>query len=99
MASCEHRGPSIGQNPVLRDFIQCHLDKRWSPEQVCHALRARFPNRPEMHVVHETIYQAFFVQGRGELRCELARALRTGPDAGPAARPSSARRGSPTPWS
>jgi IS30 family transposase len=62
----------------LRDFIQHHLERRWSPEQICQALRARFPDRPEMHVVHETIYQALYVQGRGELRRELARALRTG---------------------
>lgn len=45
----------IGQNPELRDFIQDHLTMRWSPEQICQALRARFPDRPEMHVVHETI--------------------------------------------
>jgi IS30 family transposase len=68
----------IGQNPVLWDFIQRHLDIRWSPEQICQALRAQFPDRPEMHVAHETIYQALYVQGRGELRRELARALRTG---------------------
>ncbi|MCX4397894.1 MULTISPECIES: IS30 family transposase [unclassified Streptomyces] len=68
----------IGQNPELRDFIQDHLERRWSPEQICHALRRQFPERPEMHVVHETIYQALYVQGRGELRRELTRALRTG---------------------
>ncbi len=68
----------IGQNAELRAFIQAHLAMRWSPEQICHALRRRFPDRPEMHVVHETIYQALYVQGRGELRRELARALRTG---------------------
>ncbi|WP_330287939.1 IS30 family transposase [Streptomyces sp. NBC_00576] len=68
----------IGQNPQLRDFIQDHLAIRWSPEQICQALRAQFPQRPEMHVVHETVYQALYVQGRGELRRELARALRTG---------------------
>ncbi|MET9189082.1 IS30 family transposase [Streptomyces tendae] len=68
----------IGQNPELRAFIQNHLDLRWSPEQICQALRARFPDRPEMHVVHETVYQALYVQGRGELRRELAKALRTG---------------------
>ncbi|MEU9609907.1 IS30 family transposase [Streptomyces sp. NPDC048057] len=68
----------IGQNPELRDFIQHHLERRWSPEQICQALRARFPDRPEMHVTHETVYQALYVQGRGELRRELAKALRTG---------------------
>lgn len=68
----------IGQNPELRDFIQHHLALRWSPEQICQALRSAFPDRPEMLVVHETIYQALYVQGRGELRRELARALRTG---------------------
>ncbi|GAA2495066.1 IS30 family transposase [Streptomyces longisporus] len=68
----------IGQNPELRDFIQSRLRLRWSPEQICQALRAQFPQRPEMHVAHETVYQALYIQGRGELRRELARALRTG---------------------
>ncbi|MFJ3722691.1 IS30 family transposase [Streptomyces sp. NPDC090045] len=68
----------IGQNPELRDFIQHHLALRWSPEQICHVLRIRFPDCPEMHVTHETVYQALYVQGRGELRRELTRALRTG---------------------
>ncbi|GAA2562930.1 hypothetical protein ABWI13_27435 [Streptomyces koyangensis] len=34
------------------------LDEKWSPEQVSHALRAQFPGRPEMHVVHETAHLA-----------------------------------------
>lgn len=68
----------IRQNLELRDFIQCHLDIRWSPEQICQALRAQFPDRPQMHVAHETANQALYVQGRGELRRELARVLRTG---------------------
>ncbi|MFF7234698.1 IS30 family transposase [Streptomyces sioyaensis] len=81
--SAERRRPrpkvgKIGQNPELRDFIQEHLTMRWSPEQICRTLRARFPDRPEMHVTHETIYQALYVQGRGELRRELTRSLRTG---------------------
>jgi IS30 family transposase len=38
-------------------------------------------------VVHETVYQALYVQGRGELRRELTRALRAGrPSTSPAAR-------------
>lgn len=68
----------IGRNAGLRDFIQEHLSLRWSPEQICRALKARLADRPEMHVVHETIYQALYVQGRGELRREPTRALRAG---------------------
>jgi IS30 family transposase len=68
----------IGQNAELRAYIQGHLHQRWSPEQICQSLRKSFPERPEMHVCHETIYQALYVQGRGELRRELTRALRTG---------------------
>src|SRR5262249_34666998 len=37
-----------------------------------------FPDDPMMWVSHETIYQSLFVQGRGELRRELTRCLRTG---------------------
>ncbi len=65
-------------NPVLRQAIQKGLDLRWSPEQIVRRLRRDLPDRPEMHVTHETIYQALYVQGRGELRRELASALRTG---------------------
>jgi transposase, IS30 family len=68
----------ISQNPELRDAVQAMLDEKWSPEQICHALRRKFPDRPEMHVVHETVYQALYVQGRGQLRRELADALRSG---------------------
>ncbi|WP_434596177.1 IS30 family transposase [Streptomyces sp. A5-4] len=68
----------IAQNAELRDYIQDRLGRRWSPEQIVHLLRRDFPDRPEMHVVHETIYQALYVQARGEIRRDLARALRTG---------------------
>ncbi|MEE4488662.1 transposase, partial [Streptomyces sp. BE230] len=68
----------ISQNPELRDFIQHRLERRWSPEQICQDLRAHFPGRQEMHVTLESIYQALYVQGRGELRRELAKALRPG---------------------
>jgi len=68
----------IAQNPRLREAIADGLRRRWSPEQISRRLRLQFPERPEMHVTHETIYQALYVQGRGELRRELARCLRTG---------------------
>jgi transposase, IS30 family len=50
----------------------------WSPQQIAHRLRVEFSDDPMMQVSHETIYQALFVQGRGELRRELARCLRSG---------------------
>ncbi len=68
----------IAADPELRQAVQDGLDLKWSPEQIVRRLRRDFPDRPEMHVTHETIYQALYVQGRGELRRELATALRTG---------------------
>jgi IS30 family transposase len=62
----------------LRGYVQGKLEKRWSPEQVSRRLAAEFPDRPEMRVSHETIYQSIYVQGRGALRRELAKGLRTG---------------------
>lgn len=50
----------------------------WSPRTVAAMLRERFPDRPEMWVSHETIYQSIYVQGRGGLRADLHRCLRTG---------------------
>ena len=68
----------LAKNPELRQAVQNGLDHQWSPEQIVRRLRRDFPDRPGMHVTHETIYQALYVQGRGELRRELTRALRTG---------------------
>ncbi|GAA3456882.1 IS30 family transposase [Dactylosporangium matsuzakiense] len=64
--------------PVLRDLVQDLLQDRLSPQQVAARLRHQHPDRQELHVSHETIYQALYVQGRGALRRELATALRTG---------------------
>ncbi|PWK84400.1 hypothetical protein C8D88_10815 [Lentzea atacamensis] len=57
--------------------MQGVLDDRCSPEQINRRLRRDHPDRTEPHVTHETIYQTLYLQGRGELRRELARALRT----------------------
>jgi IS30 family transposase len=64
--------------PQLGEEINRRLQKRWSPVQIAKTLREDFPDRPEMHVSHETIYRELYVQGRGELRRELHRCLRTG---------------------
>ncbi|HJE59309.1 MAG TPA: IS30 family transposase [Nocardiopsis listeri] len=68
----------IALNPELCARIQELLTDKWSPEQISRRLERDFPDRPELHVCHETIYQALYVQGRGELRRELASALRSG---------------------
>jgi len=72
------KGGKIAACLPLRDTIQSWLGLKWSPEQISRSLRLHFPDQPEMHVSHETIYQALYVQGRGELRRELTKALRTG---------------------
>jgi IS30 family transposase len=54
------------------------LEQWWSPEEIARRLRVEHPDDPRMWVSHETIYQSLFVQGRGELRRELHRCLRTG---------------------
>jgi len=68
----------LAGNDRLRGWVQARLGERWSPEQISAALKAEFPDDPEMRVSHETIYQAIYVQGRGALRRELAASLRTG---------------------
>ncbi len=54
------------------------LIQLWSPNEIAHRFRLDHPEKPEMRVSHETVYQSLFVQGRGELRRELARCLRSG---------------------
>ena len=62
----------------LLEEVSRRLEQLWSPDEIARRLPLDFPEDPEMRVSHETIYQALFVQGRGELRRELARCLRTG---------------------
>jgi IS30 family transposase len=64
--------------PELAAQVAAWVAEWWSPVQIAARLRMEFPGDPMMHVSHETIYQALYVQGRGELRRELARCLRTG---------------------
>jgi len=62
----------------LAAAVQGKLCVKWSPEQISVHLRGEFGDRAEMQVSPETIYQALFVQGRGQLRADLHRHLRTG---------------------
>ena len=67
----------LHDGPLLSE-VALRLRQLWSPEAISGRLRSDFPDNLEMRVSHETIYQSLFVQGRGELRRELARCLRSG---------------------
>jgi len=72
------RPARLARNHRLRRAVERLLVARWSPQQIAWQLRHDHPDDQEMWVSHETIYQSLFVQGRGALRAELTRCLRTG---------------------
>jgi IS30 family transposase len=68
----------LEKNKRLHDAVAEKLRDDFSPEQISGRLKENYPDDPGMHVSHETIYQALFLQARGELRTQLKLALRTG---------------------
>ncbi len=68
----------LARHPRLREQVERRLEQGWSPQQIAARLVVDFPDDPTMRVSHETIYLTLFVQARGGMRRELARALRTG---------------------
>ena len=81
-----HKDTKLALNPVLCQRVVDGLERLWSPQQIARRLRVEFGDDRSMHISHETIYQSLYVQGRGELRRELARCLRTGRAHAPAPR-------------
>ncbi|MCV6985869.1 IS30 family transposase [Mycobacterium shinjukuense] len=77
-ARARPKGRKLESNPALLAEVVRRLEKRHSPEQIAARLREDFPDNPEMWVSHETIYQALYVQPRGELARQVKAALRTG---------------------
>ena len=69
--------PGLEHGPLVEQ-VTAWLEELWSPKEISGRLTREHPNDPTMHVSHETIYQSLYVQGRGELRRELARCLRSG---------------------
>jgi IS30 family transposase len=65
--------------PGLWAEVQALLrEKKWSPRQISRRLRKEHPDEPGWWVSHEAVYQAVFIQAKGELRKELAACLRSG---------------------
>lgn len=77
--SCARRPKpcKLHRGPLLREVAR-RLQQLWSPQEIARRLPLEYPEDPTMRVSHETIYQSLFVQGRGELRRELTRCLRSG---------------------
>ena len=85
--ACHHRAlqrarrpkPSkLELSPALSARVIADLRAWWSPTQIARRLRDEHPDDEAMRVSHETIYKSIYVQGRGELRRELAACLRSG---------------------
>jgi IS30 family transposase len=62
----------------LRGAVERRLKLGHSPQQISARLKLDFPDDEQMRISHEAIYRSLFVQGRGELRNELTKQLRSG---------------------
>jgi IS30 family transposase len=84
----QERADQVARRPKPRWFEQrpwlwAHVveflrTEGWSPEQIAVSLRREHPDEPQWWVSHEAIYQAIYVQAKGELRKELLACLRSG---------------------
>jgi IS30 family transposase len=68
--------PKLHPLQSLWFVVQAGLRRQWSPQQISATLHRMFPDQPDMHVSHETIYTAIYAQPAGELRRELIKCLR-----------------------
>ena len=87
------RAGTLVVDPELRELVADKLEDTWSPQQISAWLRAEYPDRPEWHICHETIYQALYLGRKGGLSRVLTAKL-AGRCASAAARPPNAPRAS-----
>jgi len=78
LAARRPRASWVTVRPELWETVLDLLAQAWSPEQISRRLRRDHRDDPSWWVSHESIYQAIYIQARGELRKELAACLRTG---------------------
>ena len=71
------RGKHKLNNPgELRTYVLAKLKLRWSPEEIVASLVKEYPQRKDMCISAEAIYQYIYVLPRGSLKKELVSALR-----------------------
>ena len=70
--------PTTGCVKWLRRSWSCGGHQRGLLMATSEDINLAIDNSEEMRVSHETIYQSFFIQGKGSLRKELWRCLRSG---------------------
>jgi transposase, IS30 family len=68
----------LASGTKLRAVVETGLRSGYSPQQISGRLRLMYPDQPDFHVSHETIYCAIYATPRGELRRELIGNLRKG---------------------
>jgi len=67
----------VAANMELRGLVQSGLDKRWSPEQIANHLRIEHPDRADLRLAPESIYQAIY-EPSSVLKTTPLGTLRTG---------------------
>ena len=75
------RKPSAKQDRRMCASARCDpetIEGAVEPAQISYQLRIDFPDRPDMNVVHESIYQALYSPQTNGLTREMTRHLRTG---------------------
>ena len=83
-SSCDERrakarpAPKLDPDGPLWPLVSHMLGWLWSPQQIAQTLRTMWPDKPELHVSHETIYTAIYAHPKGELRKDLIACLRQG---------------------
>jgi IS30 family transposase len=75
---CRPKLRKLEADPALLAGVNSGLAQGWSPRQISRRLVLDHPDRPELRVSHEALYQALYCQARGTLRVKLTGCLRRG---------------------
>jgi IS30 family transposase len=62
--------------PLYQRVYTWLVHRRWSPQQIAARLRHMYPDDPQWHISHETLYAAIYTHPRGALKQGMVDALR-----------------------